>query len=274
MSTLDQFDIAGRSAIVTGGASGLGLAFVETLVEAGCRVTLVDRDADAAQAAAAASNIDLVQPVQADVRDRDALHALFDEHADRCDGLDILFANAGIGGGPGFWNPTGHRNPSQQIDNFDPEHWDNVIAVNLTGVFNCLREAARVMKAGERGGTIIVTSSNAALFNQPLVGIPYMGAKAGVAHVVRHAALELAAFGIRVNAIAPGSFVTNIAGGWLRDPDVQAQWAQMVPIGGVAEVDRVKPLALYLASDASSYVTGTQIVIDGGVALGQSFPVA
>ena len=271
MSTISQFDIAGRSAIVTGGASGLGLAFVETLVEAGCHTTLIDRDIAAANGAAGHLASEFVRTAQADVTDREAMRAVFDDHMARHGSLDVVFANAGIGGGPGFWNADGHRNSTQQIDAFDPEHWDKVLAVNLTGVFNTLREAARIMKALTCKGTIIVTSSNASVFNQPLVGIPYMGAKAGVAHVVRHAALELAAFGIRVNAIAPGTFVTNIAGGWMKDPQIQAQWAKMVPLGEVAQVERIKPLALYLASDASSYVTGTQIVIDGGVALGQSF---
>ena len=267
VSVLSQFDIRGRAALVTGAASGLGLAFAETMVEAGCRVTLVDADEAAARREAERLG-PLARGAGADIRDRQALADVFDGHEEAFGRLDIVFANAGIGGGPGFWNPAGHRNPDRQIDTFDPAHWDAVIGVNLTGAFNTLREAARLMKAGGKGGSIIVTTSNAALFNQPLVGVPYMAAKAGGAHLVRHAALELAASRIRVNAIAPGTFVTNIAGGWMKDPAVRAQWARTVPLGEVADTDRIKPLALYLASDASSYMTGSQLLIDGGVALG------
>ncbi|MEH3108016.1 MAG: SDR family oxidoreductase [Sphingomonas fennica] len=87
--------------------------------------------------------------------------------------------------------------------------------------------------------------------------------------MVRHVALELAEYRIRVNAIAPGPFVTNIGGGWLKkDPVARAKWDALVPLGRVAEVDQIKPLALYLASDASSYVTGSHMLIDGGMALG------
>jgi NAD(P)-dependent dehydrogenase (short-subunit alcohol dehydrogenase family) len=120
-----------------------------------------------------------------------------------------------------------------------------------------------------RKGSIIATSSNAAIINEPIVGTPYMPAKAGVAHLVRNVALELAEYGIRVNAIAPGPFVTNIGGGALTDPVVRAAWDSRVPLGRIAETWQIKPLALYLASDASSYMTGAQLVIDGGHVLGE-----
>jgi NAD(P)-dependent dehydrogenase (short-subunit alcohol dehydrogenase family) len=120
-----------------------------------------------------------------------------------------------------------------------------------------------------RKGSIIATSSNAALINEAIVGTAYMPAKAGVAHFVRHMAMELAEYRIRVNAIAPGPFVTNIGGGWLKDPVVRAAWDSKVPLGRMAEPEQIKPLALYLASDASSYVTGSQIVIDGGFMVGK-----
>lgn len=125
------------------------------------------------------------------------------------------------------------------------------------------------MKAVGRGGSIIATSSNAAVVAEPIVGLPYMPAKAGIAHMMRHLALELAAFRIRVNAIAPGPFVTNIGGGWLKkDPIVRKVWDANVPLGRV-EPHQIKPLALYLASDASDYMTGALIVIDGGMSLGK-----
>lgn len=270
-STLGQFDIAGRSAIVTGAASGLGLAYAETMAEAGARVTLTDVDAAGAEREAARLRSEgrEARAAQLDVADRATMAAVFDAHVAAYGGLDIAFANAGIDPGAGFWNPGGFRNPDGQIDTLDPARWDRTISINLTGVFNTIREAARCMKAGGKGGAIVATSSNAALVNEAIVGLAYMPAKAGVAHLVRHAALELAEFGIRVNAIAPGPFVTNIGGGWLKkDPVARKAWDAMVPVGAVAETWQIKPLALYLASDASSYVTGSHMLIDGGMALG------
>jgi len=278
MKTLDQFVIAGRSAIVTGAASGIGLAYAEAMAEAGARVTLTDVDIDAAgrEAERLRGEGYEARAARLDVVDREATRAVFDDHAAAYGGLDIAFANAGIDPGAGFWNPGGFRNEDGQIDTLDPARWDRTIAVNLTGVFNTIREAARLMKQpgdgrdGRRGGSIVATSSNAAIVNEAIVGLPYMPAKAGVAHLVRHAALELAEYGIRVNAIAPGPFVTNIGGGWLKkDPVARKAWDAQVPLGSVAETHQIKPLALLLASDASSYMTGSHVLIDGGMALGK-----
>jgi NAD(P)-dependent dehydrogenase (short-subunit alcohol dehydrogenase family) len=194
---------------------------------------------------------------------------VFDEHAAAFGGLDICFANAGLGIGPGFWNPNGHRNPDGQIDTFDPEYWDKTIAINLTGAYNTMREAVRLMKKGGKGGSIIATSSNAAVICEAIVAMPYMPSKAGVSHMVKHMAFELAEYRIRVNAILPGPFVTNIGGGSLKDPVVREAWDKSTPMGRIAETYQIKPLALYLASDASSYVTGSQMLIDGGMALGK-----
>jgi NAD(P)-dependent dehydrogenase (short-subunit alcohol dehydrogenase family) len=267
--TLDQFDIKGRSALVTGGASGLGLAYAEAMAEAGAKVTIADIDRDSGEREAArlrAEGYD-VRAAVLDVVDRDATGKVFAAHAAAFGGLDIAFANAGIDPGAGYWNPAGHRNPEGQIDTLDPARWDRAIAINLTGVFNTVREAVRLMKPA-RKGSIIATSSNAALINEPIVGTAYMPAKAGVAHFVRQVAMELAEYRIRVNAIAPGPFVTNIGGGWLKDPVVRAAFDSKVPLGRMAEPYQIKPLALYLASYASAYMTGSQVVIDGGFMIG------
>jgi NAD(P)-dependent dehydrogenase (short-subunit alcohol dehydrogenase family) len=268
--TLDQFNIRGRSALITGGASGLGLAYVEAMAEAGASVTIADIDLGGAEREAARLRDQgySVRAAALDVVDRATTAQVFADHAAAFGGLDIAFANAGIDPGAGYWNPAGYRNEDGQIDTFDPSRWDRTIAINLTGVFNTVREAVRLMKPA-RKGSIIATSSNAALINEAIVGTAYMPAKAGVAHFVRHMAMELAEYRIRVNAIAPGPFVTNIGGGWLKDPVVRAAWDSKVPLGRMAEPEQIKPLALYLASDASSYVTGSQIVIDGGFMVGK-----
>jgi len=273
MSTLDRFSIVGRSALVTGAASGIGLAYAETMAEAGASVTLTDIDLAAAEAQVERLRrlgYDNIRAAQLDVVDRSATRAVFDAHVAAFGGLEIVFANAGVDSGVGFRNPAGHRNEDGQIDTLDPALWDRTIAVNLTGVFNTIREAARVMKAIGRGGSIIATSSNAAHITAPMVGLAYMPAKAGVAHLVRSAALELAEYRIRVNAIAPGPFATAIGGGGMRDdPEIRRIWDAQIPLGAIAETEQIRPLALLLASDASSYMTGAQVVIDGGMMLGR-----
>ena len=272
MSILDQFSLAGRSALVTGAASGLGLAYAEAMAEAGASVTLTDIDVAGLEREVARLKAigRTVRCSALDVADRVETKKVFDEHVQAYGGLDIAFANAGIDTGAGFLNPEGYRNPDGQVDTYDPELWDRSMRINLTGIYNTIREAVRAIKAGGKGGSIVATSSNAALVCEPIVGLPYMPAKAGVAHMVRHLALELAEFHIRVNAIAPGPFVTNIGGGWIKkDPNVRKAWDSNVPLGRVAEPKQIKPLALYLASDASDYMTGAHLVIDGGMSLGR-----
>lgn len=277
MAILDRFDIKGRSALVTGAASGIGLAYAEAMAEAGAQVTLTDIDGDGAEREAARLREAgyEARADRLDVSDWDQVVAVFDAHAKAYGGLDIAFANAGIDTGAGFWNPAGHRNPDGQVDTYDHTRWDKSISVNLTGVFYTVSNAVRIMKQpgranGRTGGSIITTASNAGLVTEPIVGLPYMPAKAGVLHMVRALGLELAEFRIRINAIAPGPFVTNIGGGWLKkDPVARKAWDAIVPLGAVAETEQLKPLALLLASDASDYMTGSHVVIDGGMMLGK-----
>ncbi len=277
MNALEQFDIKGRTALVTGAASGIGLAYAEAMVESGVAVTLTDVDTENLEREAdrlRRSGAD-IRAAKVDVSDLDQVAAAFEDHVDAFGGLDIAFANAGIGDGEGFWNPEGFRNPKGQIDTLDPDDWHKMMSINLNGAFFTIREAARHMKANEakgrrRGGSIVATSSNAAVICEAIVPMAYMPAKAGVMHMVHHTAMELAEFGIRVNAIAPGPFVTNIGGGWVKkDPEIRKTWDAMVPLGRVAETDQIKPLALYLASDASNYMTGGHLMIDGGMSLGK-----
>ena len=279
--TLDQFDLTGRTALVTGAASGIGLAYAEAMAEAGAKVTITDIDAEGAEREAARfveQGHDARWDV-CDVSDLEQVARAFDDHVAAYGGCDIAFANAGLDVGDGFWSPEDKRNPTGQIDVYPKEKWDKSIAINLTGVFHTVREAARVMKAneangGRRGGSIVITSSNAAEVNEAIVGVPYMAAKAGVKHFMRHSAYELAAYGIRVNAIAPGPFVTNIGDGWVKkNPKAKEAWDKLVPVGRMAETYQIKPLALLLASDAGSYMTGAHVMIDGGMQLGPIKPL-
>ena len=260
------FDVEGMAAVVTGGASGIGLAYAEVLAANGAHVTVLDIDADAVgQAVEALSRLgppargDLV-----DVTDRAGLGAAMARAASRSGHLDVVFANAGITAAPGFMTTEGQRIPAGAIENIPAELWQRVIATNLTGVFNTLRAAVPAMKA-HNAGSIVATASIAGLRPSAVVGTPYMIAKAGVLHLVRQAALELATFGIRVNAIAPGPFVTRIT-----TPDLEAIWRQALPVKRVATTDDIKGLALFLASPASAYVTGGHFTVDGGSLLGRA----
>jgi NAD(P)-dependent dehydrogenase (short-subunit alcohol dehydrogenase family) len=268
-----RFDVAGFGVIVTGGASGLGLAYGEVLAAHGARVTLIDVDAAAVAAHAARLQGDglEVRGAVADVTDHGALDRVIDEAADVYGRLDVAFANAGIDPGVGFvgaWaGGQRPRVPDGALERYDDDRWDRVIDINLGGIFATVRAAARHMRP--RGfGRIIVTTSLAATRVEPAIGSAYMAAKAGARHFMHSVALELAADGIMVNAIAPGFFVTNIGGGHAHNPDMQAAIAKDVPMHRVGQPDDIKALALFLASPASEYITGQEIVIDGGWGLG------
>jgi NAD(P)-dependent dehydrogenase (short-subunit alcohol dehydrogenase family) len=275
MKIADLFTVEGYAGIVTGGASGLGLGFVEALAENGARVTMVDIDAGRIEREVQrlrGLGWD-VRGAVADVRDHAALDRAFDEAVAEYGKLDVVFANAGVDPGPGFlsgWTGESRpRNPEGALESYSDDRWERVIDINLNGVFATLRAAARHMKP-RRFGRIIVTTSLAALINESVIGAAYMASKAAAAHLMRNVALELAAYDITVNAIAPGFFVTNIGGGHAHDPAVQERIAKVVPMHRVGFPDDMKGLALFLASPASAYITGVQIPIDGGWMLGDA----
>ena len=265
--------MSGFGVIVTGGASGLGLAYGEVLAAHGARVTLIDVDAAAVAAQAsrlAGEGLD-VRGAVADVTDHATLDRVIDEAAETYGRLDVAFANAGIDPGVGFvgaW--AGGVRPRVEdgaLERYSDERWDRVIDINLGGIFATARAAARHMRP--RGfGRIVVTTSLAATVTEGAIGSAYMAAKAGARHFMHCAALELAASGITVNAIAPGFFVTNIGGGHAHNPEVQAALAKDIPMHRVGFPDDIKALALFLASPASEYITGQEIIIDGGWGLG------
>ena len=273
MNVSSRFDVRGFGAIVTGGASGLGLAYAEVLAAHGARVTLIDVDAEAVGAQAARlhrEGLD-VHGAVADVTDHASLDRAIDGAAERYGRLDVAFANAGIDPGVGFvgaWaGDTRPRVAEGAIERYSDERWGRVIDINLNGVFATVRAAARHMRP-RRSGRIIITTSLAATMVEGAIGSAYLAAKAGARHFMHAVALELAADGIMVNAVAPGFFVTNIGGGHAHNPDVQAAIAKDIPMHRVGRPDDIKALALFLASPASEYITGQEIVIDGGWGLG------
>lgn len=256
------FDVTGHVALVTGAASGLGLAFTEVMADNGALVVMVDVNASALAESAQKliSSGRSVEPVVADVGNADAIGAAVDGAVAKHGRLDAVFANAGISAGPGFASM-----PDATIANAPRELWDLVIRTNLTGTFLTVRAAAEQMKR-RRGGRIVITSSTAGPKAEALVGYGYVTTKAAIANLARQAALELAPYNVTVNAIVPGPLITNLAGGrtW-RDPTARALMEARVPLHRLANTTEIQGLGLLLGSPASSFITGALIPIDGGV---------
>jgi NAD(P)-dependent dehydrogenase (short-subunit alcohol dehydrogenase family) len=271
----ELFKVDGRAVVVTGGASGIGLGYTEALASNGARVTMLDvhpQRIEEETRRLKSAGLDVAGEV-VDVTDHPRLDAVMDEVARRHGGLDAIFANAGIDSGVGFvgaWVGTERpRVDAGALERYTDERWNKVIEINLNGVFATVRAAARHMKP-RKAGRIIITTSAASTRIEPAIGAAYMASKAGAAHFMKSVALELAAFNITVNAIAPGLFVTNIGGGHAKDVEVQKAFAKAIPMHRVGFPADMYGLALFLASDASAYVTGQEIIIDGGLCLGQA----
>jgi NAD(P)-dependent dehydrogenase (short-subunit alcohol dehydrogenase family) len=254
------FDVRGAHVLVTGAASGIGFAFAEVMADCGARVTLTDSDGtrlDDVTRELAGRGLE-VRAAALDVTDEAAVRRVVDDADATWGGLDVVFANAGIAIIPGFAIEGG-----QQLDTADTAAWEKVLAVNLSGVFFTMKAAAAVMKP-RRSGRIVVTSSIAGLRGEPYVEYAYLASKAAVINMVRQAALELAPYDIRVNAIAPGPFVTRIATGELPGEELRASWGRIVALGRMGETEELKGAALLLASAAASFITGVVLPVDGG----------
>ena len=269
----DLFKVEGYGVIVTGGASGIGLGYAEALAENGARVTILDVDAQRTENEVKRlrdTGLDVRGQV-VDVTDHRMLDSAVDEAARIYSRIDVLFANAGIdpgvgflGGWPGSERP---RVPEGALEKYTDERWNRLIEINLNGVFATVRAAVRHMRP-RKSGRIIITTSVASTRVEPAIGAAYMAAKAGAVGFMKIAALELAAFNITVNAIAPGWIVTNIGGGHAHNPVEQKAVAGTVPMHRVGFPEDMKGLALFFASHASDYVTGQEVIVDGGQSLG------
>ena len=198
-----------------------------------------------------------VSSLQVDVSDRDQVQELFEGVVAEQGGVDVLYANAGISLEPGITDPDGG------IAAIETEAWERVLGVNLNGVVFTMGAAAEVMKK-QGSGKIVVTASNAGLKVEPLVGYSYAATKAAVIHVVRQAAVELGRYGINVNAIAPGPVPHEDRQRRAADERIEEIWADLIPLGRMAETDELKGLILLLGSPAASFITGSVVLIDGG----------
>jgi meso-butanediol dehydrogenase/(S,S)-butanediol dehydrogenase/diacetyl reductase len=253
---VDRF--AGKVALVTGGAHGIGRGMAERLHAEGAAIVIGDRD-DAA-GAQVASVLDARRPgsahfVHADVSDLEQVRALVAATLQRFGRLDVLMANAGI----------------HQVEPFlaeDDATWREILGVNLTGAYYCVREAARAMPTG---GSIVVTASTNSFFMETEMAA-YNVSKAGVAGLVRTAALDLAPRGIRINAVAPGLIRTRMTTGVTENPAHAAAYLQTIPLARFGEPADVAAAAGFLASDDADWITGALLVVDGGQTLGSNAP--
>jgi NAD(P)-dependent dehydrogenase (short-subunit alcohol dehydrogenase family) len=240
------FRADGLVAAITGGARGIGLEAGRLLVAMGARVVLMDRDERAAIEAAAELGAEPARGLGLDVTDEAAVRAGFSGIADREGRLDILVNNAG----------RAIRRPSLELDLTD---WEAVVAVNMTGAFSCARAAARLMIEAGRGGAIVNTASIMGLSGGGLY--PNKGA---IVNMTRALAVEWAAHGIRVNAVAPTWTRTGFIGELEQNPALMARIREVTPLGRLAEAEEVAYAIGFLASPAAAMITGTTLAVDGG----------
>ena len=247
--TAELFSCAGKTALVTGASSGLGRHFARVLHDAGANVVLAARRTDRIEADAAAYG-ERATALRMDVSDEASILDGFERLASTHPPLDIVINNAGVGG-----------SSSLLLDTTTAD-WDDVMRVNLRGVFVVGREAARRLAAAKRGGSIVNVASILGLRVLPGVG-PYMASKAAVIQLTRSMAFEFARYKIRVNALCPGYFDTEINSEFL-ETDYAKALIKRSPQRRVGDLADLTGPLLLLASDAGAFMTGEALVVDGG----------
>jgi NAD(P)-dependent dehydrogenase (short-subunit alcohol dehydrogenase family) len=254
MAVLDAFDLSGKVAVVTGGNTGLGEAFAKALAEVGASVVLAARTRERSEVVATEITAlgGEAMAVDLDVREPDQVERMLDEVTERSGPVDILVNNAGV---------CYHR-PAAEVPR---EEWLDTFEVNVHGLWYCAQTVGKQMI--ERGGGVIVNtgSISAMIVNRPQWQPAYNASKAAVHQLTKSLAAEWAPYNVRVNALAPGYVKTAMAP--VDEPRFRRHWIEDAPMQRYAMPEELGPSLVYLASDASSFMTGSVLVVDGGYTL-------
>lgn len=249
----DLLNLKGKKAVVTGASRGIGYHIALILAEHGAQIVLASLHEDGAVQAARRIESETGSEcfgIGMDVKSRDSVQTGFNEVRERMGGLDILVNNAGIAN-------------SIDFADLDEGSWDRVVDTNLKGTYLCCREALPMLTDG--GGSIVnIASISGSMVNVPQFQANYNASKAGVIHFSKSLAAELAQKSIRVNSLSPGYTLTDMN----RRPEVQeliAIWRDRTPMKRLAEVDEIASAALFLASEMAGFITGHDLVVDGGI---------
>jgi NAD(P)-dependent dehydrogenase (short-subunit alcohol dehydrogenase family) len=250
---LDKFSLAGQVGIVTGGGQGLGKVFCRAFAEVGADVVVAEINPETGP-----QTVSELQAmgrralfVETDVSDRASVQAMVARCLDEYGRVDFLMNNAGIT----KWC---------EAEDVSEQDWRAVIDVNLNGLFFCCQAVAPAMTAQGGGSIVNIASMSGLIVNRPQPQASYNTSKAAVIHLTRSLAAEWAPHQIRVNAIAPGYMDTPMARPFFEDPQYGGVWMDAIPMKRPGRPEELAPVAVFLASQASSYVTGTTIVVDGG----------
>jgi NAD(P)-dependent dehydrogenase (short-subunit alcohol dehydrogenase family) len=247
--TLDRFRLDGRVAFVCGGARGIGFAIAKLLAEAGATVHIGDvLDEVGKESAERIAGYF----VHTDVTSTASVNAAVDGVLAIGGGLDVAVNCAGI------------RHLGGAAELLTDEEWDAVMDINLNGVFRACRAEGRAMLAAGRGAIVNIASMSGSVVNRPQPQATYNVSKAAVAMLTKSLAVEWAERGVRVNSISPGYVETDLTARSRAMPERVTEWLHLTPMNRMGQPDEIAGAALYLVSDASSYATGTDLVIDGG----------
>jgi NAD(P)-dependent dehydrogenase (short-subunit alcohol dehydrogenase family) len=249
VSVLDAFRLDGRVAVVTGGNRGLGFAFARALAEAGARVAIAARDGE--RSARAADELGVLA-VPLDVTDPASVDAMVERVTTELGPVDVLVNNAG----------TCFHRPALEVPD---DEWREVWEVNVDGLWRCSRAVGAQMIERGTGSIVNIGSISAMIVNRPQMQPAYNASKAAVHQLTKSLAAEWAPHGVRVNALAPGYTKTEMAP--VDEPRFRRHWIEDAPMERYATPGELGPSLLYLASDASSFVTGSVLVVDGGYTL-------
>jgi NAD(P)-dependent dehydrogenase (short-subunit alcohol dehydrogenase family) len=245
---MEEFSLQDRVAVVTGGGQSLGLEISRSLHSSGAQMVIAEVNDQTGPDAAEELDGTFVHT---DVTDPASVRAMVETVVDEHGRIDVLVNNAGIV----------HNIPSEEVPD---EEWLAVISVNLTGVFWCCREVGKAMLERGSGSIVNIASMSGIVSNHPQPQAAYNASKAGVITLTKSLAGEWAPRGVRVNSVSPGYIRTPLTELGMSKTEWADVWLASTPLGRLAEPQEIAPAVLYLASDAASFATGTNLVVDGG----------